>query len=458
MTMNMGHDLGLLLPEIALVLTGVAALITGMVDRHRWAMPVTVAGLLIATALTVPLIGDDATVFLDTYRVDSLSIVAKLVLLPATALTSVLAVPEVRGTDREATVHSLLAFTTVGALAMAGTNDVMFLVLGTLLSSLGSFALVAYPRTDRATEGAMKYFVFGTVAGAAMTFGLTYWFGGTGSTLLTDLGRLDGKPLPAALGFVAVLVGLGYKAALVPVHFWAPDAYDGGPLAVAAYLSVVPKIGAIIALAAVVRDLPETVVDWRPLLAVLAVVSMTYGNLAALFQTSIVRLLAYSSIAQSGFFLLGVIAVGRDDLAIPAIAVFAAAYAAMNIGAFAIAGLVGRNLSAFTGVGQAALWTGIGMAVFLLSLVGVPPFAGFAGKLLLFGAAIGAGYTWLAVVGVLNSVLSLAVYLRVIVPMYQPGPSGGVAGPARLVVWSIALVLTVVLGPATGLLLRVVAG
>ena len=444
--MQFGRDLPLLLPQIVLLLTAIAALVAEMLRRPRLALPLTVGGLLVATGFAVPLIGRNTTVFMETYRVDTLSVWATLILLPTTALTAVLAFPEVRGSDREGTVYSLLAFTALGPLVLAGAGDVMFLVLGLLLSSLGSFALVAYPRDDRATEAAMKYFVFGSVTGAIFIFGLTYWFGATGSTLLMDLGRLQGKPLAAIAGLVAVLIGLGYKAAIAPFHFWAPDAYEGAPLAVAAFLSVVPKVGALFALAQIARTLPAGAVNWPVVIGVLAVVSMTYGNLAALPQTNVIRLLAYSSIAQAGYFLLGVVGIGRTDLAIKALVVFAAAYAAMNLGAFAITARVGRDLDTFTGIGFSAPWTGGAMVVFLLSLVGVPPLAGFVGKLLLFGAAIDAGYTWLAVAGILNSVLSLAVYLRIIVPMYQPARGVSGAGLPVVVVWTIALLFTVGIG------------
>ena len=444
--MQFGRDLPLLLPQIILLLTAITALVAEMLRRPRLALPLTVGGLLVATGFAVPLIGRNTTVFMATFRIDTLSVWATLILLPTTALTAVLAFPEVRGSDREGTVYSLLAFTALGPLVLAGAGDVMFLVLGLLLSSLGSFALVAYPRDERATEAAMKYFVFGSVTGAIFIFGLTYWFGATGSTLLMDLDRLQGKPLAAIAGLVAVLIGLGYKAAIAPFHFWAPDAYDGAPLAVAAFLSVVPKVGAIFALAQIARTLPTSAVNWPVVIGVLAVVSMTYGNLAALPQTNVVRLLAYSSIAQAGYFLLGVVGIGRTDLAIKALVIFAAAYAAMNLGAFAITARVGRDLTAFTGIGFSAPWTGGAMVVFLLSLVGVPPLAGFVGKLLLFGAAIDAGYTWLAVAGILNSVLSLAVYLRIIVPMYQPARGVSGAGLPVVVVWTIALLFTVGIG------------
>lgn len=443
--MNLGRDLALLAPELTLLIGAALALVAEMLRRPVWAQVLVLAGLLGAAGSTVPLIGLDNTVFMATYRVDALAVWAKLVLLPAAALSVILVRPEIRGADREGTVYTLLAFTTLGAILLAGVGDLMLVVLGVLLTSLGSFALVTFRQDDRSTEAGMKYFVFGSVAGALMAFGLTYWFGAVGSTLLSELSGLATMRLAAVAGLIGAVVGLGYKAAVAPFHFWAPDAYDGSPLAVAAYLSVVPKVGALFALAQIVQELPEGL-GWRVVLAVLAVVSMTYGNLAALTQVNVVRLLAYSSIAQSGYFLLGIVALGRSDLAIPSLVVFAAAYAAMNLGAFAVVQQVGRELEDFSGIGRSLVWLGAAMVVFLLSLVGIPPFGGFAGKLLLFGTAIDAGYGWLALVGIINSVLSLAVYLRIVVVMYRkPGHAPVTLRPVLLVA-GLALVLTLAVG------------
>ncbi|WP_322002948.1 NADH-quinone oxidoreductase subunit N [Marinobacter alexandrii] len=414
----MARDLALLIPEIAVLLTAVGALIAEMLRRPQIALLVAVSGLIVATGLTVRLIGADTTVFGGSFRIDELSVWAKLILLPATILALFLARVDVRGTVREGTVYSLLCFATIGALVLAGAGDTMFLVLGTLLTGLATFALVAYPDTDPATEAAMKFFVYASVTGSIMIFGLTFWFGAAGSTLLADLPGMDTMPAAVLLGFVSVVVGLGYKASLFPFHFWAPDAYEGGPLSIAAYLSVVPKVGALFALTQVVRDLPLGS-GWAVVIAVLAVLSMTYGYLAALAQTNVIRLLAYSSIAQSGYFLLGILAVGASELALPSIILFAAAYAAMNLGAFAVAASTGRTLNDFDGLGRAQPLIGLAMVIFLLSLVGIPPLAGFVGKFLLFAAAIDVQYTWLAVVAIINSVLSLAVYLRLVVPMYR---------------------------------------
>ncbi|MDT8449129.1 MAG: NADH-quinone oxidoreductase subunit N [Wenzhouxiangellaceae bacterium] len=449
----MTRDLALLLPEIAVLLTAVAALCAEMLRRSRIALTLAIAGLLVATGLSMPLVGMDTTVFGGSFRIDALSVWAKLILLPATVLSLLLARDDVRGTAREGTVYSLLCLATVGALVLAGAGDAMFLVLGTLLTGLATFALVAYPGTNPATEAAMKFFVFASVTTAVMIFGLTYWFGAAGSTLLTDMADVDAIPMAAVVGLVAVVVGLGYKASLVPFHFWTPDAYEGGPLSIAAYLSVVPKVGALFALAQVVRGLP---VDsgWPAVIAGLAVLTMSYGYLAALVQDNVIRLLAYSSIAQSGYFLLGIVAVGSSRLALPSIILFAAAYTAMNLGAFAVAATTGRVLDAFRGLGRTRPLTGIAMVVFLLSLVGIPPLAGFVGKFLLFAAAIDARFTWLAVVAIANSVLSLAVYLRIVVPMYRPAEVS-VAAPSAWpgVVALTAFAATLTIGLAAQFLL-----
>ena len=442
----MAEDLAQLIPELILLLTIVFALVAEMLRLPRIALGVTLFGLLLATGMTLPMLGADTSVFGGTYRIDTLSIWAKLILLPATALSILLARSELRGSDREGTVYVLISLVTLGSLILSGTGDTMLLVLGILLTSLGSFALVAYPRNDSATEAAMKFFVFASVTSAIMIFGLSYWFGASGSTLLSELSTLDTTPVIAAIGLVAVIVGLGYKAALVPFHFWAPDAYEGAPLSIAAYMSVVTKIGALFALTQVVRDLPVST-GWPVIIAVIAVLTMTYGYLAALVQTNVVRLLAYSSVAQAGYFLLGIVAVGASPFAIKSLIVFAAAYAAMNIGAFAVVMRTGRTLDAFVGIGRRKVAMGVAMVIFLLSLTGIPPLAGFVGKFLLFSATIDAGFTWLAVVAILNSVLSLGVYLRVLVPMYKQGgevveESGSGGMGLVVVVWVVAVVVT----------------
>ncbi|MFV2054834.1 MAG: NADH-quinone oxidoreductase subunit N [Thiohalomonadales bacterium] len=464
----MERDLALLIPEITIALTVVLALLAEMLRLPRTVLSITTIGLLLATFLTVQFLGTDSSVFGGTFRIDTLSVWAKLILLPATVLSLLLARAELAGSDREGVVYILVCLVSLASVLLAGVGDSMILVLALLLSGLASFALVAYPRNDMATEAAMKFFVFASVTTSVMIFGLSYWFGGSGSTLFNELGRLESSPVVAVMGLLAIIIGLGYKASLVPFHFWAPDAYEGAPLSIAAYLSVVPKIAAILAFAQILRDLPM-LTHWPLIIAVIAVLTMTYGYLAALVQSNVVRLLAYSSIAQAGYFLLGVVAVGASPLALQSILVFSAAYAAMNLGAFAVVMQVGRTLDAFDGVGRKNPLMGVAMVVFLLSLVGIPPLAGFVGKFLLFGAAIEADFVWLTVVAILNSVLSLAVYLRIVLPMYRQGvdsesmttdtgskttaESVSFSKPIIKLVWGIALLFTIGIGLAAQLLL-----
>jgi NADH-quinone oxidoreductase subunit N len=448
----MARDLALLIPEMLLSLTVVFMLFAEMLRAARLALAIGLIGLALATLLTLPLLGSDTTVFGGTYRIDLLSGWAKVILLPGTALALLMARAEIAGQDREGSVYTLLCLVSLGALMLAGMGDMMLLVLGVVLTGLGSFALVAWPRDDAATEAGMKYLVFGAVTGSVMIYGVSFWFGGSGSTLFSELGALDGKPLIAAAGLVAVLIGLGYKAALVPFHFWAPDAYEGAPVSIAAYLSVITKIAAFFAFAQALRDLPAGT-GWPLVVALIAALTMTFGYLAALVQTNMVRLLAYSSVAQSGYFLLGIVALGASPLALRSLIVFGAAYVAMNLGAFAIVMIAGRNLENFRGFGRAWPMTGVAMVVFLLSLTGIPPLFGFVGKVLLFGAAIEAGYLWLAVIGILNSVLALAVYLRIVVPMYQRrevAEDTASLAPPLVVVGATALV-TVLMGLFAGM-------
>jgi len=414
----MARDLAFLFPELLLGATAMLMIVAEMARAARLVLAIGMAGLLAATLLTLPMLDADTTVFGGTYRIDLIAGWAKLILLPGTALALLMARAELAGQAREGSVYALITLVTLGALMLAGGGDMMLLVLGVVLTGLGSFALVAFPRDDAATEAAMKYLVFGAVTGSVMIYGLSFWFGGAGSTLFSELGALEGKPLIAMIGLVAVIVGLGYKAALVPFHFWAPDAYDGAPVSIAAYLSVITKAAAFLAFAQVLRDLPPAT-GWPLVLALISAATMTYGYLAALVQTNLVRLIAYSSVAQSGYFLMGVVALGVSPLAIPGIILFAAAYVAMNLGAFAIVMIAGRDLGDMTGFGRTRPWLGVAMVIFLLSLTGIPPLFGFVGKVYLFAAAVEAGFLWLVVIGILNSVLALGVYLRIVVPMYR---------------------------------------
>ena len=457
-------DLPWISPMGALVLGAVVAIALALfVSRERqglvgaWvaAAHAAAAGL----AAVVWLDRGFKTVFEGTVVIDGLSLVATGILGVAGAVAVAIARPVVAGTDREGEFYAVLAASTLSGAVLASVGDAALLALALGLSSLSTFILTGYLRAStRGSEASLKYYIYGTVAGGVMVYGLSWWFGIAGSTDLRVIGRaLSDAPDAVAIASTAmVLAGLAYKASVVPLHFWAPDAYDGAPLPVAAYLSVVSKIAGLVALARVLPlALPDGLLGWPTAIAILAAATMTLGNLAMIPQRNIVRLLAYSSIAQSGYLLMGVAALHGSGEGLPALLFYAAAYGASNLAAFAVVIAVARerrsvDLSAFAGLGRAHPWWTAALILAFLSLLGIPPLAGFVGKLELFRAAIDADQAWLAVVAVVNTVISIYPYLRVIGPTVldaegaapaRTRPAGGplVAGTVFAVVLTVAI-------------------
>lgn len=424
------HELAWLWPIGALAAGAIVAVVLAMVlprERQRL-VGAWVAGAHLACAALA------AAVWLDrgfratmsgTVLVDGLSLALAGIVGVAGAACVALAAPALQDTDREGEFYAMLTFASLCCVVLGATADAALLALAIGALGLATFVLTGYQRgSTRANEASIKYYVFGTVSGAVMVYGLSWWFGLAGTTSLRTIGlALQSAPTGVvAVSTGLVLVGLFYKAAVVPFHFWTPDAYDGAPLAVAAYLSVLPKLAALVALARVLTlALPGDLLGWSTVIAVVAALTMSLGNLAALRQRSAVRLLAYSSIAQSGYMLMAVAALERSERALPALVYYAMAYAVSNLAAFAVVIAVQRErgsveLAAFAGLGRRHPWQAAALGLSLLSLVGIPPVTGFVGKLELFTAAIDAGQSWLAVVAVINTVVSLFYYLRLLAP------------------------------------------
>ncbi|MEV4419358.1 NADH-quinone oxidoreductase subunit N [Patulibacter sp. NPDC049589] len=360
-----------------------------------------------------------------TVQVDGPSLALTGVVGIGGAICCILAAPAVRGTDREGEFYAVLTFASLSCVVLASAADAALIAIAIGALGLATFILTGYLRgSKRANEASIKYYIFGTVSGAIMAYGLSWWFGQAGTTSLREIGvALSSAPAGIVVASTAmVLVGLFYKAAAVPFHFWTPDAYDGAPLAVAAYLSVLPKLAGLIALARVLTlALPADLIGWSTVIAIVAAATMTLGNLAALRQDNAVRLLAYSSIAQSGYMLMAVAALDRSEQALPALIYYAIAYAATNLAVFAVVIAVQREqgsvaISAFAGLGRRHPRQATALGLGLLSLVGIPPLTGFVGKLELFTASIDADQTWLAVIAVVNTVISLFYYLRLLTP------------------------------------------
>jgi NADH-quinone oxidoreductase subunit N len=423
-------ELPWLLPVGALTVAAVLGVVLAMfLPRERQGLVgVWVAAWHLAAAGLAAFVGLDRGamwIMAGTIAVDGLALTLTGLIGIAGALSVALARPAVAGSDREGELYTVLAFASLAAVLLAMAADAALLGLAIGALGLATFVMTGYlRRSRRANEASVKYYIFGTVSGATMLYGLSWWFGLAGTTDLVVIGeRVAAAPEGIVIASTAlVLFGLGYKVSAVPFHFWTPDAYEGAPLPVAAYISVLPKLAGLVALARVLSlALPDDTAGWTTAIAVLAAATMTLGNVAALPQRNVVRLLAYSSIAQSGYLMMGVAALEASGQGLPALVYYAFAYAAMNLAAFAVVLAVQRerrsvDLDAFRGLGRAHPWWTAVLVLSFLSLIGIPPLAGFVGKLELFKAAIDADQAWLAVVAVVNTVISIYYYLRVIGP------------------------------------------
>lgn len=431
--------MGDIVPELILLVGAVCVLLYSLFTSQRlqWiAAPIALLFVAAAGVAAASMLGGvQRLTFSSTYAVDAAALWGKLVVLAVAALTVGLSIEWFRTDPRHGEYYTLLLFSTLGAVVLAGAADVMELALGVLLSSATGYALAGYHRRSReSSEAAIKYFLLGALANGVMLYGIVLLFGLAASTTYPGLrqGLAGGHVLPLAVGAGLLVVGLAFKMGAVPAHAWMPDVADGAPAPAAAFLTAAPKVGALIALARFAMILPEGTIAWRPLIAVLAALTMTVGNLAALWQENVRRLLGWSAVSQTGYGLLGVVALGRSDLALPAILYFLAAYALANLAAFGVVvelrGLRARQ--GYAGLARVRPALTAALAISFLSFIGIPPLAGFAAKLTLFGAAIEADYTWLAVLAVANSVVSLGYYARVLGPAYfgastEPAPALG---------------------------------
>ena len=428
-----GLPVGDIVPELVLLGGAIIVLIFALFTPRRfqaWSAPLALATLIAAAVVTVPLLdGVQRLTFHDTYAVDGAALWGKLLVLGTTAVVVTLSADWFASDPRRGEYYTLLLMSALGAVLLAGAADLMELILGVLLSSATGSLLTAYHRrSPRAAEAAIKYYLIGALANGAMVFGVVLLFGLAATTtfpgLFTRLPAASSLPLVVATGLV--FVGLAFKMGAVPAHAWMPDVADGAPAPVAALITVAPKVGALIALARLATVLPGAAAGWRPLVALLAALTMTLGNVAALWQDDVRRLLGWSAISQTGYGLMAVVALDRSALAVPALLYFLAAYVLANLTAFGVVvelrGAAER--ARYVGLARSHPLLALALLASFLSFVGIPPLAGFAAKLTLFGAVIDAGYGWLAVLAVINTVISLAYYARVLEPAYfRPGAS-----------------------------------
>ncbi len=416
---------------------GVVALLVGLLPGRRLARVLpTVLGViaLVASLLVSRILWDtDETALTQNFISDRFGLLLNTIFALIGIATLLLAWREPSSADKRGEYVGLILLSIAGMMLVSGAGTTMVLFLGIELFSVALYILCALETwRQRSLEAGLKYLIVGAVGSAILVYGLALLYGATGTTVLADLqGRLiDGKMLtdPMTIAALAMItVGLGFKASAVPFHMWTPDVYDGAPTPVTAFMATGTKVAAFAAFIRVFSDsLLGMFDDWRLPVAAVAAITVIIGNIAALMQPSMKRLLAYSGIAQAGYLLIGVAAGSVNG--IRAVLYYLIAYTAMTMAAFAVVVIrerevrEGDQVAALRGIGRSRPVLGVVLTLSMLSLAGFPPLSGFVGKFLLFGAAVDADLTWLAVVGAVGSMISLGYYLKVVAVAWQADP------------------------------------
>jgi len=430
-------NLKVILPELVMVITALVVLLLDLIlskDRKVSLGYLSLLGLAVSLVFSIGMWKGGVS----TYAFDRMIVVDKFALffnvlfIVATFITVLISINYIREEGiNYGEYYTLVLLAAVGMMLMAKANDLIILFLGLETLSIAIYVLVGFLRTNlKSNESSLKYFLLGAFSSAFLLYGIAFVYGATGTTKLPEIARyvphiLSNPLLLAAVGLL--IVGFGFKVALVPFHMWTPDVYEGAPTSITAFMSVGVKAAAFSAFLRVFLSsfLPLRP-DWTMILWILAVLTMTLGNVVAIAQENIKRMLAYSSIAHAGYILVAMTAGG--DLATTSIIYYLMAYTLMNLGAFAVVIVYGKKgeenilISDYAGAGFKYPFLSVAMAIFMLSLAGIPPLAGFVGKFYVFSAAVKQGFIWLTIIGVLNSLVSVYYYLRVTVFMYMKEP------------------------------------
>jgi NADH-quinone oxidoreductase subunit N len=472
------ESLGRFLPETALAVTFCVSLVATLVARKRPLIVggIAIAGVAVALVFALQQAGMAGSAFGGMLAVDPFAVFFKSLVATCALIILVFSFfsSEVLSTVRRMGEYfSLLVALTLGMFLMTGANTLLMMVLGMELASLSSYLLTGYTKEAAdSSEASLKYIIFGALSSGFMLYGISILYGLTGALELQAVNRgLAGgvaNPYALLIATVLILVGLGYKISAVPFHFWTPDVYEGAPITITAFLSVASKAAGfsmlirffkVVFIDSSVVGLPAGMwatlygFEWNKIIAILSVLTMTLGNLVAVWQNNLKRLLAYSSIAHAGYMLMGVVVLSDKGLA--AVLIYFMMYLFMNLGAFYVVMIVANktgseDIDSYKGLGSRAPLLGVAMAIFMVSLTGLPPTAGFIGKLYLFAALLDARWIWLAIVGALNSVVSLYYYARVFRNIFLRDAEG-TSSPVRIslpqtVVLLLLLVPTLLFG------------
>lgn len=459
-------DWAALSPVVALTVGAILVLGAGLIGGPRlraWLVPLLAIDTFIAAAILLVLRWDDpATIVSGALRIDNLTVVLGLLCLLGGAVAVVLALrSDTEESIGSAEFHSLLVFTVLGMVVLMSANDLVTLFAGLELLSIPLYVLCATElKRERSLEAGLKYLIVGSVGSATVLYGSALIYGAAGSTAFGQITKaMAGSDLatdPLLLGGLALMItGLAFKASIAPFHQWTPDVYEGAPTPVTSFMAVATKAAAFgIAVRLLLGPLLPALDQWQPALAALAVITIVVGNAGALGQDSVKRMLAWSSVAQAGYLLAGIVV--ATELGVQALVFYMIVYATMTIAAFAVVteiertGVDGDRLAGFTGLGRRRPALAIAMTVAMLSLAGF--LAGFFGKLELINAMADAGFAWLAIVLVIGSLVSFGYYLRVVAAMWltdgEAQPSEARRAPEVALIAVVAAVAVIALSVA----------
>jgi len=474
MTFVSTADLFAILPELLVMTAGCLVLVLDPLlskERKDWLTYLSLAALAAAFIVSYtffgPLTGFPRRAFSGLYVLDAYGIFWKLLLIVASALVILMAKAYLKLEEIDLPeFYAFILLSLSGMMVMVSGADLLVIYLGLELMSLSLYVMAGFKRYElRPLEAAAKYFILGSFSSGILLYGISLLFGRTGSTTLAGV-REGIAALPSGdpillLAMSLLIVGFGFKVAAVPFHMWTPDVYEGSPTSVTAYMAVASKAASFAAFMRVFMEaLGGLKEEWRMLLLAVCVATMILGNVVAIVQTNIKRMLAYSSIAHAGYALIGVVV--ADAFGMASVMLYLAIYAFMNLGAFTVVtmlrrgGVEGDEIDDFSGLAKRNKWAALVMLLFMFSLAGIPPTGGFIAKFYVFMAAVGAHMPALAVLAVVFAAVSAYFYLRVVMVMYmrEPGETAGtpgynvrvVASPATIVVLLIAAIGVIVLG------------